>query len=462
VSQLWGGRFEGGLDPAFDSFNRSLPFDRRLLRDDIAGSLAWAGALGEAGVLTDGEVAQLTSALEELGRDIATDPAPLDASEAEDVHSFVEGALAQRVGELAKKLHTGRSRNDQVATDLKLFLKRTVPDLIGALADLAGALVELAEKTAGLPLPGYTHLQRAQPITAGHHALAYVEMLARDRSRLVDAMRRMDTSPLGAGALAGTAFPVDREALAASLGFAGGPTRNSLDAVSDRDHVLELTFTCSVILVHLSRLAEDWIFFASQEAGFLMFTDAVSTGSSLMPQKRNPDAMELVRGKTGRVVGALTGLLVLCKGLPLAYDKDLQEDKEALFGALDTTLACTRVTAICVRNVEYDAERCRAACAVGYLDATDLADLLVNAGVPFRDAHARVGTAVREAVKRGIELTELSEELQRELFPELEVDLSAALATEAVLARRSTIGGTAPDRVRAEALAWKQELASWK
>ncbi|MCP3917070.1 MAG: argininosuccinate lyase [bacterium] len=458
---MWGGRFEGGLDETFEAFNKSLGFDQRLLADDLVGSLAWARALGEAGVLTSAEVTELEAAIEGLGVELASDPAPIAASEAEDVHSFVEGALEERVGALARKLHTGRSRNDQVATDLKLYLTRFGREFDGALRDLIEALVELAGETFDLALPGYTHLQRAQPITAGHHALAYVEMLARDAERIEDALERMDTSPLGCGALAGTAFPIDREALADDLGFTAGPTRNSLDAVSDRDHALELAFACSVIMVHLSRLAEDWIFLASSEAGMLQFGDAVSTGSSLMPQKKNPDAMELLRGKTGRVIGALQSLLVTCKGLPMAYDKDLQEDKEALFDALDTTHACLRVAAVCVRNVRYDREACRAACSRGFLDATDVADLLVAAGVAFRDAHQRVGHAVREAIETGVELRELAPERRQALFPEIEEDLVHALSIERVLGRRAAIGGTSPERVAEEVAAWKERLESW-
>ena len=458
---MWGGRFEGALDPAFEAFNRSLPFDWRLVQEDLVGSMAWARALGAAGVLERGEVVKLEEALEQLGDEISSDPSPLHDSQAEDVHGFVEAWLTEHLGPLGRKLHTGRSRNDQVATDLKLFLVNAGVELEAALTDVVQSLVDLAERTTDLAIPGYTHLQRAQPITAGHHALAYVEMLARDRGRLRDALARMDTCPLGSAALAGTAFPVDRQGLAEDLGFWGGPARNSLDAVSDRDHVLEVLFTCSTVLVHLSRLAEDWIFLASQEAGMLRFSDGVSTGSSLMPQKKNPDAMELVRGKAGRVIGHLTGLLVTMKGLPLAYDKDMQEDKEALFDALDTTIACLKVTGICARGVEYDREACLAACRKGFLDATDLADLLVREGVPFRDAHERIGEAVREALERGVELPDLPDERAAELFPELGEDLAAALSTHAILERRAAIGGTSPTRVAAEVVRWREALAEW-
>ena len=461
MSKLWGARFQGEFDPFCEDFHRSLGFDRRLLPADLACSTAWAQALGRAGVLGDDEVEELVAALERVGAEATADPSLLDDARAEDVHSYVEERLALAVGELAGRLGTGRSRNDQVATDLKLYLKERGAHLLRALEELAAALVELAAEHAALPLPGYTHLQRAQPITAGHHALAYVEMLARDRGRCADALARMDTCPLGAAALAGTAFPIDRAELARALGFAGGPARNSLDAVSDRDHACELVFAASLVMVHLSRLAEDWIFFASQEAGFIELGDAVATGSSLMPQKKNPDALELVRGKCGRVLGHLQGLLVTLKGLPLAYDKDLQEDKEAVFDALDTVTDCLRVTAIVARNVRFRPAECRAAAARGHLNATDLADLLVRYGVPFRQAHERVGLAVRHALELGVELEELPPELWSELLPELDVDPRAELAVEQVLARRDTIGGTAPEGVRAAVKDWKERLTRW-
>ena len=457
MSKLWGGRFEGGLDPFFESFNRSLSYDRRMVQQDLQGSIAWALALEGAGVLKATEAKKITKALEKMAKDLRKDSSPLDESDAEDVHSFVETELGNRVGDLAKKLHTGRSRNDQVATDLKLWMHEAVDELSSGLVELMVALIHLADKHADLPIPGFTHLQRAQPITVGHHALAYVEMLNRDLTRLADADERMDTCPLGCGALAGTAFPVDRKKIAENLGF-HAPTRNSLDAVSDRDHACEVVFTCSLILTHLSRLSEDWIFFASQEAGYLSFGDAVATGSSLMPQKKNPDAMELLRGKVGRVVGSLQTLLMTLKGLPLAYNKDMQEDKEALFDALDTTIACLRVATTAVQNAHFNEERCRAQSATGYLNATDLADLLVTAGVPFRDAHERSGQAVRAAIDAGVEIEDLPAEQLEQLVPELGSKLTKRLSVASVLARRKAIGGTAPSRVRAEVKAWKKRV----
>lgn len=459
MSKLWGGRFEGGLDPFFEGFNRSLGFDARMVQQDIEGSVAWAEALRGAGVLKQREAQQIQKALRELGAELATDPRPLQRSKAEDVHSFVETALGKKVGALAKKLHTGRSRNDQVATDLKLYLREAIAGFSEALAGLMLALVHLAEKHAADPIPGFTHLQRAQPVTIGHHALAYVEMLQRDLDRLGDAEARMDTCPLGCGALAGTAFPIDRRALAEALDF-GGPTRNSLDTVSDRDHACELMFCCSLTMLHLSRLSEDWIFFASQDAGFMTFGDAVATGSSLMPQKKNPDAMELLRGKCGRVIGDLNALLITLKGLPLAYNKDMQEDKEALFDALDTTISCVRVATTAVQNARYDTARCAQEAARGYLNATDLADLLVQTGTPFRDAHEVAGQAVNLAVAAGCEIEELPEEQLRELAPKVGGDLRKLLSVQAVLGRRKAIGGTAPSRVKAEVKSWKRRLGA--
>jgi argininosuccinate lyase len=431
-----------------------------LLPDELRASAAWARALTRAKVLEPAECARIEEGLEAIGAELAANIGAIEASRAEDVHTLVENELERRVGALARKLHTGRSRNDQVATDLKLHLRRRVPLLEEARLELVRALLGLAERSVEIVLPGYTHMQRAQPISAAHHALAYVEMLARDGERFRDALARCDSCPLGSAALAGTAWPIDREELARDLRFERGATHNSLDAVSDRDHVLELAFASSLAMVHLSRLAEDWIFFASQEAGFLELSDAVTTGSSLMPQKKNPDALELVRGKAGRVIGALTALLVTVKGLPLAYDKDLQEDKRALFDALDTTEACLRVTALVAREARYDGERSRAAASRGFLDATDLADLLVRRGVPFRDAHERVGRAVREAQAAGVELAGLPAERRRALFPELSGELSAELALERQLERRGTLGGTAPARVREEIARWNAHLRS--
>ena len=454
---LWGGRFEGGLAPAFESFNRSLPFDRRLWREDIEGSIAWANAHNVARTLTRKETQTIVRALKALEKRLAADDSELASSDAEDIHSFVEGALVAEIGDLGKKLHTGRSRNDQVATDLRLWCKKRGKELHNLLGTVMRALAELAEREAATPLPGYTHLQRAQVITVGHHALAYLEMLWRDQARLEDALERLDECPLGSGAIAGTGFPIERSVLAHDLGF-DRVTRNSLDAVSDRDFVAELLFVATLSGAHLSRLAEDWIFYASQEAGFLRLGDDVTTGSSLMPQKKNPDSLELIRGKGARLLGRLSGFLSCLRSLPLAYNKDLQEDKEALFEALDTWEACLTVTRLCVESARFDAEACRRACARGYLDATDLADYLVGKGVPFREAHDLVGALVRAAIERDCELSALPLEVMQELAPVVEDDVYVVIDLDRCLAARTAKGSTTPKLVRREAKRWRKRL----
>ena len=454
---LWGGRFSGRLDPAFDSFNRSLPFDWRLWREDIEGSRAWARAHAAAGTLTQAECKRLLAALNRLERKLAKDPSALYESDAEDIHSFVEAALTADVGELGRKLHAGRSRNDQVSTDFRLWTKHRIVELDDQIAELMRALTTLAEREHATPLPGFTHLQRAQVVTVGHHALAYVEMLNRDRERLADAGRRLDVSPLGSGALAGTGFAIDRRKLAKDLGFAA-VSRNSLDAVSDRDFVAELLFVATLSGAHLSRLAEDWIFYASQEASFLALSDAVTTGSSLMPQKKNPDSLELIRGKGARTLGRLTGFLACLRSLPLAYNKDLQEDKEALFDALETWEACLVVSRLCVEGAQFDEARCRAACERGYLNATELADYLVRKGVAFRDAHEQVGQLVRRGLELGKELTELTIDELREFAPAADRKLYASLATDRLLANRRAEGAANPRLVRAAAAKWRRRL----
>lgn len=454
---LWGGRFVGGQDSRFLSFQESLSVDQRLVLEDLEGSRAWARALVGAGVLNREEAHQLIEGLDRIETEVQANPDVLTLSSAEDIHSFVEGRLNADLGDLGRRLHTGRSRNDQVATDMRLHLRHVVESLGSRIQALQMALVDLAGITADLALPGYTHLQRAQPITAGHHALSFVEMLERDSSRLSDAAQRMDVCPLGSGALAGTAFAIDREALASSLGF-GRASGNSLDAVSDRDYMCELAFAASMTMVHLSRLAEDWIFFAATEVGFLELGDAVCTGSSLMPQKKNPDALELIRGKCGLVIGSLQALLVMMKGTPSAYNRDFQEDKHALFLALDETAACLEVAELCVRSVRFDRERCLKAASTGYMNATDLADLMVHAGVPFRTAHERAGEAVRVAMDLGVELEHLPKDTLARLLPELDDNLAEQLSPEAVLSRRQALGGTAPECVAAAALDWQQRL----
>jgi argininosuccinate lyase len=458
--KMWGGRFQGELDEVFAEYQRSLPVDHVLAFADLEVNRKWCTALAACGVFTAAELQRVHAAIDELEAAWAADGVP-DEPDAEDVHSLVELELEKRCGELARRIHTGRSRNDQVATDLRLFLRELMHGCLEGIAEVVTALVRKAEKHWAVPIPGYTHLQRAQPLTIGHHALAHVEALRRDRGRFLDAWARMDQCPLGAGALAGTALRVDREALARELGFLHGPTRNSLDATSARDHACEVAFCCAMTLTHLSRLAEDYIFFSSQEAGFLRFGDAVSTGSSLMPQKRNPDAMELVRGKTGAAHGHLIALLTMLKGLPLAYNRDLQHDKASLFDSLMDCDFTLHVAALAVQHAEFDVERCRAEAEKGYLNATDLADLLVARGVASRDAHEQVGRAVNRALELGVELQDLSAADRRELLPQLDGELRELLSAAAVLARRDVVGGTAPHRVREEVARWRQELAEW-
>ena len=455
---LWGGRFSQAADTRFKQFNDSLRFDYRLAEQDITGSVGWSRALVEVGILSADEQARLEVALNGLLAEVQADPEQILQSDAEDIHSWVEGKLIERVGDLGKKLHTGRSRNDQVATDLKLWCKAQGQLLLGSLHQLQQALVAAARVHQSAVLPGYTHLQRAQPVTFSHWALAYVEMLERDYSRLQDALARLNLSPLGCGALAGTAYAIDRDALARDLGFAGA-TRNSLDSVSDRDHVVELMNCASLSMVHLSRFAEDLIFFNTGEAGFVELSDKVTSGSSLMPQKKNPDALELIRGKTGRVVGAQMGMLMSLKALPLAYNKDMQEDKEGLFDALDTWHDCLDMAALVLIDLKVNGERTKAAAQGGYANATELADYLVAKGIPFREAHHIVGETVVYAIQVKKPLEELSlAEFQR-FSPVVGEDVYPNLELEATLAKRVAKGGVARELVDAALTAAEAWLA---
>ena len=441
---LWGGRFTQAADQRFKQFNDSLRFDYRLAEQDIVGSVAWSKALVTVGVLTAEEQAQLEEALNVLLEDVRARPQQILESDAEDIHSWVEGKLIDKVGQLGKKLHTGRSRNDQVATDLKLWCKDTVGELLTANRQLQSALVETAQNNQDAVMPGYTHLQRAQPVTFAHWCLAYVEMLARDESRLQDALKRLDVSPLGCGALAGTAYEIDREQLAGWLGFASA-TRNSLDSVSDRDHVLELLSAAAIGMVHLSRFAEDLIFFNTGEAGFVELSDRVTSGSSLMPQKKNPDALELIRGKCGRVQGALTGMMMTLKGLPLAYNKDMQEDKELTFDAIDTVKGCLALFTGMISTMQFNKQNMEASAKNGFTNATDAADYLVNHGVPFRDAHGIVGRLVLTCIDKGISLDELPLEEYKAISPVFENDIYEAISMKTCVEKRMTIGAPGPD-----------------
>ncbi|TOQ05464.1 argininosuccinate lyase [Vibrio parahaemolyticus] len=443
---LWGGRFTQAADTRFKEFNDSLRFDYRLAEQDIVGSIAWSKALLSVGVLSAEEQQKLELALNELKLEVMEDPHQILRSDAEDIHSWVEQQLISKVGDLGKKLHTGRSRNDQVATDLKLWCRQQGQQLLIALDRLQSQMVQVAKQHQGTVLPGYTHLQRAQPVTFAHWCLAYVEMFERDYSRLSDALQRLDTCPLGSGALAGTAYPIDREQLAHNLGFHRA-TRNSLDSVSDRDHVMELMSVASISMLHLSRLAEDMIFYNSGESNFIELADTVTSGSSLMPQKKNPDALELIRGKTGRVYGALAGMMMTVKALPLAYNKDMQEDKEGLFDALDTWNDCMEMVALCFDGIKVNGERTLEAAKQGYANATELADYLVAKGIPFREAHHIVGVAVVGAIAKGCALEELSLQELQEFSDVIDNDVYDILTIESCLEKRSALGGVSPKQV---------------
>lgn len=447
---LWGGRFEGQADPLFRHLNDSLPFDHRLLLQDIEGSIAWAKAIAGAGVLSPMELTSLTEALQTLLAEARTNPdAILSAfGKDEDVHSYVERRLIEAVGPLGKKLHTGRSRNDQVATDVRLWTRAAIDARQAELHAARLSLLDLADREQGTVFSGYTHLQRAQPILFAHWTLAYVEMFERDAARLADARRRVNTCPLGSAALAGTTYQIDRETLARDLGF-DGPSRNSLDATADRDFIAETLFAIAQTSVHLSRMAEDLILFMTQEFGFVEMADSVTSGSSLMPQKKNPDACELLRGKSGRMIGSLVSILTTMKGLPLAYNKDLQEDKEPLFEAMEQLSLCLRVVPRVLDGLKVRRDRCEAAALGGHANATELADYLVGKGIPFREAHDIVGRLVRLAIDRNSTLEALPLAELKAVCPQIEQDVVAALSIAAGLARREVFGGTGPKAVRA-------------
>ena len=458
AKNLWGGRFTGEPDKTFVEFNRSFDFDIRLFDADIRASLAHAEAIRDAGVLSNAEFTKIERGLKKLVKEAAASSSFFDDNDAEDVHSFIEGRLVDSVGDTGKKLHTGRSRNDQVATAFRLWLRDRVDAIDVSLKDAQRAILNAAERHADAVMPGYTHLQRAQPILWAHWCLAYFEMLARDRERLSDARKRINVMPLGSGALAGTGFAIDREKVAKQLGF-GSVSKNSLDGVSDRDFCVEFASCGSLIMVHLSRLAEDLILYCSTEFGFVELSDAVSSGSSLMPQKKNPDALELIRGKAGRVFGHNAALLATLKGLPLAYNKDLQEDKEAVFDTADTVDICLRTAAIVLDNLRVNESRTRQAAAKGYLNATELADYLVKKGVPFREAHDTVGRAVLFAIENNRELNKLSLADLQQFSKKIDRDVFDALDLTSALAAKDVVGGTASRRVRSAIKAARKYLA---
>ena len=456
-NKMWGGRFSTGPDAIMEEINASIGFDQRLYAQDIAGSKAHAAMLAAQGIVAAKDVQKIQKGLDTILSEIEAGTFTF-RRDLEDIHMNVEQRLADLIGASAGRLHTARSRNDQVATDFRLYVRDTVDALDAQLADLMLALAEKALAQAATVMPGFTHLQTAQPVTFGHHLMAYVEMFARDRGRLRDARTRLNECPLGSAALAGTSFPIDREATAAALGF-DRPTANSLDAVSDRDFVLETLAAASICAMHLSRFAEEVVIWTSPSFGLIKLSDAFTTGSSIMPQKRNPDAAELARGKAGRIIGALTGLLVVMKGLPLAYAKDMQEDKEGAFDAFSALSLVIAATAGMVRDLEPDAARMRAAAGQGYSTATDLADWLVRTlGIPFREAHHITGRIVALASDKGVPLHRLSLEEMQSVDKKITQDVFSVLSVTKSVASRTSYGGTAPVRVRAQARRWLKKL----
>lgn len=456
--KTWGGRFEAGTDQRVEEFTESISFDRRLYPYDIKASQAHAAMLAEIGLLTAEEAHQLHQALDAIGDEIRNGQFAFSTAQ-EDIHTHIEQALIQRLGDLGRKLHTGRSRNDQVVTDLKLWLRDAAAEIDRRLRDVQRAFLSAARRYHDLILPGYTHLQRAQPVLASHYFLAYIEKFQRDRERIQTARRRADALPLGTAALAGTSIPVNRDRVRVLLGFES-LARNSLDASSDRDFVLDYVYALTVIAIHLSGWAEEWVIWSTTEFGFLDLPDAFCTGSSIMPQKKNPDVPELVRGKTGRVFGHLMGLLTLMKGQPLAYNKDNQEDKEPIFDTVDTLTDTLKIYADMLKGVRVKPEAMRQAATEGFSTATDLADYLVKKGLPFRDAHEVVARAVRVAEAKKCDLAALGLVELQAFSPLISEDVYQVLTLEGSLAARSHVGGTAPDRVKAAIDRAREKLAA--
>jgi len=446
--KLWGGRFSQPTDRFVEEFTASIDFDKRLYHQDIRGSIAHATMLGKQGIIPMEDVEAIVSGLRKILEEIEAGTFDFSVS-LEDIHMNIEARLSERIGEAGKRLHTGRSRNDQVALDIRLYLRDEITAICAYLDMLIDSLVSQAEKHLGVIMPGFTHLQTAQPILFSHHLLAYVEMFSRDKSRMEDCQRRMNVLPLGAGALAGTTFPIDREHVAELLDFSG-VTRNSLDSVSDRDFALEFLSASSILMMHLSRFAEELILWSTSEFKFIELSDSFCTGSSIMPQKKNPDVPELVRGKTGRVYGNLIALLTVMKGLPLAYNKDMQEDKEPLFDTIDTVKGSLKIFADMVREMEIVESKMRSAAGAGFSTATDVADYLVRKGLPFRDAHEVVGKAVRYCIENDQDLTDLSPAEWQIFSGLIGDDIYDAITLEASVNARRATGGTAEERVRAE------------
>ena len=454
MEKLWTGRFKKTLDEAANAFNASISVDSRMFREDIAGSVAHAKMLAECGIISAADRDAIVAGLEGILADMessALAPSP----EAEDIHSFVEAELTKRIGDAGKRLHTARSRNDQVALDLRLYLRGRIDELSDEINDLIAALLDVAEANTDAVMPGYTHMQRGQPIVFGHQLCAYAQMLLRDRDRLADCRKRMNVSPLGSCALAGTTYPIDREMTARLLGF-DAPCANSIDGVSDRDFAVELAADCAIIAAHLSRFAEETILWC--EFGFVELDDAYSTGSSIMPQKKNPDIAELVRGKSGRVYGDLTTLLTLLKGLPLAYNKDMQEDKEAIFDSVDTVSDCLRLFAPMLRTMKVNRAAMRKAAADGFINATDCADYLTKKDVPFREAYKLTGGIVAYCIDNGKTLETLTLEEYKGFSPVFDADVFDAIDLDVCVAKRVSFGGTAPESVKAQISAMRDEI----
>ena len=455
--KTWGGRFSGQSSDLMQRINASISFDKRLWREDIAGSKAHAAMLGAQGIISAEDSEAILKGLDQIAEEFERDGVP-ERVDLEDIHMTVEHRLTELIGPAAGRLHTARSRNDQVATDFRMWVRTACREAVSNIRTLQAALVEAADMHADTVMPGFTHLQVAQPVTLGHHLLAYYEMLRRDVSRFADAQQRMNESPLGAAALAGTGFQLDRHATATALGF-DRPTANSLDSVSDRDFALDYLSAAAQCSLHLSRLAEELIIWASPQFGFVELSDAFSTGSSIMPQKRNPDAAELVRGHSGRIMGCLTSLMVTMKGLPLAYSKDMQDDKEPVFEAYDLLLLSIEAITGMIETIEFVPERMRAAAEQGFSTATDLADWLVReAGVPFREAHHITGRAVKAAEERGCKLDELPLETFKEIDSRIDERVFDVLSVDASVRSRTSYGGTAPERVREQIAKAKAEL----
>ena len=446
MAQLWGGRFTKETDKLVYNFNASISFDKRFYEQDIQGSKAHVMMLAKQGILTDDEKQQILDGLESIRRDVESGKLEI-TEEYEDIHSFVEANLIDRIGDAGKKLHTGRSRNDQVALDMKLYTRSEITALQGLVVDMLRELLAIMKDNTETIMPGFTHLQKAQPITLAHHMGAYFEMFKRDHMRLKDIYKRMNTCLLGSGALAGTTYDLDRAYTAELLGF-DGPTLNSMDSVSDRDYLIELMSALSTIMMHLSRFSEEVIIWNSNEYQFVDIDDSYSTGSSIMPQKKNPDIAELVRGKTGRVYGALTSILTTMKGIPLAYNKDMQEDKELVFDAIDTVKGCLALFTGMLATMKFNKERMLESCRHGFTNATDAADYLVNHGVPFRDAHGIVGKLVLYCIDKKIALDDMSLEEYKEISPVFEEDIYDAISMETCVNKRNTIGAPGPEAMK--------------